>query len=117
MVLDGPVHRESTGEPLVGPFGHPFAAQKSIRYRRKLWRSKPLQQPFVFVGLGDHDGRKDGIRDGEQRDGKEGWCAGVQAAVRPAAALQRGRRNNINCYLFSVLRKGSVLLFTLGPGG
>ena len=26
-------------------------------------------------------------------------------------------RNNINCYLFSVLRKGSVLLFTLGPGG
>ena len=29
MVLDGPVHRESTGEPLVGPFGH--AAQKSIR--------------------------------------------------------------------------------------
>ena len=29
MILDGPVHRESTGEPLVGPFGHPFAAQKS----------------------------------------------------------------------------------------
>ena len=26
-------------------------------------------------------------------------------------------RNNINCYLFSVLRKGSLLLFTLGPGG
>jgi hypothetical protein len=34
MVLDGPVHRESTGEPLVGPFGHRFAAQKSIRDSR-----------------------------------------------------------------------------------
>ena len=31
--------------------------------------------------------------------------------------IHRLRRNNINCYLFPVLRKGSVLLFTLGPGG
>ena len=31
--------------------------------------------------------------------------------------MVRCLRNNINCYLFSVLRKGSVLLLTLGPGG
>ena len=47
--------------------------------RKKLWRSNPLQQPFVVFGLGDHDGGKDGIRDGEQRDGK--------APVRGTAAV------------------------------
>ena len=35
IILDGPVHQESTGEPLVGPFAHPFAAQKSIRDSRR----------------------------------------------------------------------------------
>ena len=41
-----------------------------ILMRRKFWRSKPLQQPFVIVGLGDHehDGGEDGVRDGEQRE-------------------------------------------------
>ena len=58
---------------------------------KKWWRSNPLQQPFVVVGLGDHDGGKDGIRDSEQRDGKGGRRAGARAAVRPAAALHRGR--------------------------
>ena len=35
MVKDGPVHRESTGEPLVGPFGHPFAAPKNNKIPQK----------------------------------------------------------------------------------
>ena len=65
------------------------SSEKSVTLmRKKLWRSDPLQQSFVIVRLGDHDGGKDGIRDGEQRDGKEGRRAGAWAVVRPAAALQ-----------------------------
>lgn len=32
---------------------------------KKVVALNPQQQPFVIVGLGDHDGGEDGVRDGE----------------------------------------------------
>ena len=34
IILDRPVHQESTENPGKGPLSYPTAAQKSIRYRR-----------------------------------------------------------------------------------